>query len=292
MSADYGFRSGAGRLYQDGYGSVPGGALSLATDNFRKELLALRRSIRFDEYRDIADRQIASGAGPLRRAGLALGGAVRGTLAKLDSWLEGQDMLRTLQAPRDARDPELTPAQAEVLDKVCQLKLNDEAVVVREQIREASGRGVKAPWIIRLTYGSLCWFLDQLYAGRPIQRFWMLETVARVPYFAFISMLHLYESLGWWRAGAELRKVHFAEEWNELHHLQIMESLGGDLLWVDRFIAEHAAVFYYWLLVGIYFVSPSACYAFSELVEVSAEERRIKSQSLSERVLLVQLHHQ
>ena len=42
-----------------------------------------------------------------------------------------------------------------------------------------------------------------------------------MPYFAFISMLHLYESLGWWRAGAELRRVHFAEEWNELHHLQV-----------------------------------------------------------------------
>ena len=35
----------------------------------------------------------------------------------------------------------------------------------------------------------------------------MLETVARIPYFAFISMLHLYETLGWWRAAAPLRKV-------------------------------------------------------------------------------------
>ena len=47
-------------------------------------------------------------------------------------------------------------------------------------------------------------------------------------YFAYLSILHLYETLGFWRAGAELRKIHFAEEWNELHHLQIMESLGGD----------------------------------------------------------------
>ena len=39
-------------------------------------------------------------------------------------------------------------------------------------------------------------------------RFWVLETVARIPYFAFISMLHLYETLGWWRAAAPLRKVH------------------------------------------------------------------------------------
>lgn len=49
--------------------------------------------------------------------------------------------------------------------------------------------------------------MDVIYAGRPIQRFWFLETVARMPYFSYISMLHLYESLGWWRAGAELRRV-------------------------------------------------------------------------------------
>jgi len=144
--------------------------------------------------------------------------------------------------------------------------------------------------------------LDLLFANRPIQRFWVLETVARIPYFSAISLLHLYgaarwialkgapgarvfavpgrggsfgrgwqgpvywrsadqilvpprhlisvegapshrrpfkpnsrthqtphtpcaaataESLGFWRAGAELRKIHFAEEWNELHHLQV-----------------------------------------------------------------------
>lgn len=77
-----------------------------------------------------------------------------------------------------------------------------------------------APWFIRLPYHMLCWVLDLIYEGRPIQRFWVLEEVARMPYFAYLSMLHLYESLGWWRAGAALRKVHFAEEWNELHHLQ------------------------------------------------------------------------
>ncbi len=70
-------------------------------------------------------------------------------------------------------------------------------------------------------YLSLCLLLDVLFKNRPIQRFWFLETVARMPYFSYISMLHLYESFGWWRAGAELRKIHFAEEWNELHHLQV-----------------------------------------------------------------------
>ena len=64
-------------------------------------------------------------------------------------------------------------------------------------------------------------------------------------------------------------QVHFAEEWNELHHLQIMESLGGDQLWWDRFLAQHAAVFYYWVLILFYTLAPRMAYVFSELVEVS-----------------------
>ena len=36
------------------------------------------------------------------------------------------------------------------------------------------------------------------------------ETIARIPYFSYVSMLHLYESFGWFRA-VELRKVHAAE---------------------------------------------------------------------------------
>lgn len=51
---------------------------------------------------------------------------------------------------------------------------------------------------------------------------------------------------------------------------QIMEALGGDLRWGDRFLAEHAAVFYYWVLVAIYLISPSASYQFMEMVEVGA----------------------
>jgi len=36
--------------------------------------------------------------------------------------------------------------------------------------------------------------------------------------------------IGWWRNG-ELLKIHFAEEYNEFHHLLIMESLGGSRKW-------------------------------------------------------------
>ena len=75
----------------------------------------------------------------------------------------------------------------------------------RERVRQSSPDAPPAPWPVKVAYLSLCWVLDGLYAGRPIQRFWFLETVARMPYFSYISMLHLYESLGWWRAGAGAR---------------------------------------------------------------------------------------
>ena len=54
-----------------------------------------------------------------------------------------------------------------------------------------------------------------------------------------------------------------------------MEALGGDLHWGDRFLAEHAAIFYYWVLVAIYLVSPSASYQFMEMVEVGGWGERL-----------------
>ena len=53
-------------------------------------------------------------------------------------------------------------------------------------------------------------------------------------------------------------------------YLLIMESLGGDLKWRDRFFAQHAAFAYYWVLVLLWNVSPSLAYNFSELIEAHA----------------------
>ena len=128
----------------------------------------------------------------------------------------------------------------------------------------------RAPWVIKGPYFALCYMLDTIFDGRPLARLWFLETVARVPYFSYISMLHLYESLGWWRIGATVKRVHFAEEWNELHHLLIMESLGGDRRWIDRFMAGHSAVIYYWVLILMWLMSPTLAYNFSELIEAHA----------------------
>lgn len=145
-------------------------------------------------------------------------------------------------------------------------ELSNEAIWKRERSRAQ----VDAPWTVKIPYYVLCWGLDSCFDGRPIARFWFLETVARMPYFAYISLIHLYESLGWWRRSSEAKRVHFSQEWNEYHHLLVMEALGGDSRWADRFLAQHAAIAYFWILVALWFASPTVAYVFSELIEAHA----------------------
>jgi len=108
-----------------------------------------------------------------------------------------------------------------------EFKLTNDLVKQSEIKRNLKDK-VSAHPIAKLFYDFGCNSIDLFFSeDRPIARFWLLETIARIPYFSYVSMLHLYETLGWWRQSS-LRKVHFAEEWNELHHLLIMESLGGN----------------------------------------------------------------
>lgn len=120
--------------------------------------------------------------------------------------------------------------------------------------------------LIRAIVGFFVFIVDTVYGNRSYARFYVLETIARVPYFSYLSVLHLYETLGFWRK-ADLLKVHFAETWNELHHLLIMESLGGNQLWLDRAIAQHIGVAYYWIVVLLYMLSPKYAYYLMELIE-------------------------
>lgn len=150
--------------------------------------------------------------------------------------------------------------------KLDQLTLSNDTIWEREHSRPE----IKAPWVIKAPYFALCFLLDNIFDGRPLDRLWFLETVARIPYLSYVSMLHLYESLGWWRLGSQAKRVHFAEEWNEYHHLLIMEALGGDRQWFTRFLAGHSAVVYYWVLCALWLVSPTLAYNFSELIEAHA----------------------
>ena len=162
--------------------------------------------------------------------------------------------------------PALTPTVLERQVALQALTLNAGEIWEREHRRPE----VVAPWIIKAPYYILCWVLDVVFEGRPIPRFWFLETVARMPYLSYITMLHFYETVGWWRRSYEARKVHFAEEMNESHHLLIMESLGGDQRWSDRFAAQHSAIIYFLVLCVLWLMSPTLAYNFSELIEAHA----------------------
>ena len=60
-------------------------------------------------------------------------------------------------------------------------------------------------FINKLIVSSAVVVIDKLYEGREFPRFYALETVARVPYFSFLSVLHLYETLGFWRRADYLK---------------------------------------------------------------------------------------
>ena len=112
---------------------------------------------------------------------------------------------------------------------------------------------------------------DTVFAGedRAFARFYALETIARVPYFSYLSVLHIYETIGKWRR-AKYLKLHFAESWNEMHHLLIMEELGGNERFFDRFLAQHIAFGYYAFVILLYLLNPTEAYSFNQGVEEHA----------------------
>ena len=119
--------------------------------------------------------------------------------------------------------------------------------------------------------------LDFLYEGRDFQRFWVLEEIARAPYFAFLSVLHFRESMG--LRGPEhlyLMKQHFEQSVNETEHLEYMESRGGSTYFIDRFVAKHLVLIYYWVNVVYYWLSPRNAYHLSYEVEIHAAETYAK----------------
>ena len=113
--------------------------------------------------------------------------------------------------------------------------------------------------------------LNFLYQGRDYQRFWVLEEIARAPYFAFLSVLHFRESMGLRGPDhIDLMVQHFEQSINETSHLEYMESRDGNRYWIDRFFAKHLVLVYYWVNVVYYLVAPRTAYHLSYEVEVHA----------------------
>jgi len=122
--------------------------------------------------------------------------------------------------------------------------------------------------VIDTVYDIICLIYPVTGGPRDFARFYVLETVARVPYFAYLSVMHLRETFGERTPGdSERMRTHYAEADNELHHLLIMEELGGNSSVVDRTVAQTMAFFYYWYVTAVYAVSEQAAYHLSELIE-------------------------
>jgi len=125
--------------------------------------------------------------------------------------------------------------------------------------------------------------LDILYRNKDIQRFWVLEEIARAPYFAFLSVLHLKESLG--LRGDQhifLMKRHFEQTLNETEHLEYMETMGGADRLSDRMFAKSLVLVYYWIMVIYYAASPRNAYHINMLVEEHAAKTYTKYLSYNE----------
>lgn len=93
---------------------------------------------------------------------------------------------------KDEPDMHLTPRQRELHLQLESLTLDSNEIWKREE-----ETGIEGPWIIKGPYLLLCWLLDVLFEGKYVfSRFFLLETVARMPYFSYIAMIHFYETLG------------------------------------------------------------------------------------------------
>ena len=67
-----------------------------------------------------------------------------------------------------------------------------------------------------------------------------------------------------------LMKEHFYQAINETEHLKEMEKRGGDKFWIDRFLARHLVLVYYWIMVIYYFCSPTNAYDVNIKIEEHA----------------------
>lgn len=148
------------------------------------------------------------------------------------------------------------------------LTLDNKAIWELEKNDE---KQIDAPPPMMVIYYAICHILDVLYANDPIARFMFLETLARQPYFSYVSLYHLYETIGLWSIATNCKILHLQQENNECAHLKIMEELGGSRKWKDRFLSRHAALAYYTVLLVFFMVSPRLAYLSSQLLENHAK---------------------
>jgi ubiquinol oxidase len=119
--------------------------------------------------------------------------------------------------------------------------------------------------IISAVIPALSILLEKIY-GLNYSKFYVLETIARIPYFSYLAVLHLYQSFGQ-KPALELLDLHYKETVNEEYHLMIMEELGGGEKWYNKLTARILGFFYYGAVFILYLIAPASGYYLMEMVE-------------------------
>lgn len=137
--------------------------------------------------------------------------------------------------------------------------------------------------IISFIIPILSFLLENIYK-QTYAKFYVLETIARIPYFSYLAVLHLYQSFGQHPA-LELLDLHYKETVNEEYHLMIMEELGGAEKWYNRWIAKFLGLLYYGAVFILYIISPASGYFLMEKVESFAAKSYTEFLDIKEGIL-------
>jgi ubiquinol oxidase len=123
--------------------------------------------------------------------------------------------------------------------------------------------------------------MDLVYGKRrTLEKFRVLELVARVPYqawenVAYVAMTHTAKTPGFARRVFETVRISRWEQDNEQWHLLIIEELtdeGTDLGWLSRqAVPQILAFVYYWLSWFLYVTKPKWSYRLNADFEDHAE---------------------
>jgi ubiquinol oxidase len=122
--------------------------------------------------------------------------------------------------------------------------------------------------LIKILVNTLVSLIDALFQ-LSYRRFYVLEEIARVPYYSFVSVFQFYQWLGV-NPPLSIVKLHFKQTVNETWHLLIMKELGGGDNIFDRIVFRIISFFYYWFNILLFFISPKLAYYMMELIEEHA----------------------
>lgn len=125
-------------------------------------------------------------------------GSTKGTIAKDGTMVPENAFILALDTFKNnllelfnlnkINDGDIDDGVKECREQLKLLTLNNDEIWKREHARAP----VNAPYIIKIPYYVLCTMLDKLFDGKPLDRFFFLEVVARMPYFSYITLLHAY----------------------------------------------------------------------------------------------------